>query len=192
MFILEYIKNPRSVGAIAPSSKYLAEKMISDINFKEAKCIIEYGPGTGIFTEKLLSRVKEDTIVILIEINKEFYNILKEKYGYKNNVIVLNESAENIDKILERYSIEKVDYILSGLPFTSLPSDVSKNILSKTASILKGGTGFITFQYSLLKVDFFKKYFSTLKYKRVLRNIPPAYVLEFKGEENAKEYISCR
>lgn len=191
MFVLEYIKNPRSVGAIAPSSKYLAEKMISDINFKDAKCIIEYGPGTGIFTEKILSKVKEDTIVILIEINKEFYNILKDRYGYKNNVIILNDSAENIDKILEKYSIEKVDYILSGLPFTSLPSDVSRSILSKTARILEDEAGFITFQYSLLKLGFFKKYFSNLKYKRVIRNFPPAYVLECRGEKNEKEYISC-
>ncbi|WP_297634994.1 rRNA adenine N-6-methyltransferase family protein [uncultured Clostridium sp.] len=192
MFVLEYIKNPRTVGAIAPSSKYLAEKMISDINFKDAKCIIEYGPGTGIFTEKILSRVKENTTVILIEINKEFYNILKDKYGHKNNVIILNESAENIDKILKEYSIEKVDYILSGLPFTSLPSDVSRKILTKTAKILEDEAGFITFQYSLLKLGFFKKYFSKLKYKRVIRNLPPAYVLECRGEKDEEKYISCR
>ena len=91
MFLLEYIKNPSKVGAVAPSSRYLAEKMIEKINFNTAKCIVEYGPGTGVFTEKILARVKEDTHVILIEVNKSFYEDLQKKYGYKNNVIIINK-----------------------------------------------------------------------------------------------------
>ena len=50
MFLLEYIKNPRKVGAIMPSSKYLAHEMISSIDFENIDCIVEYGPGTGVFT----------------------------------------------------------------------------------------------------------------------------------------------
>ena len=105
MFLLEYIKNPRYIGAVAPSGKQLASKMISEIDFEKAKCIIEYGPGTGAFTEKILSRVNNDTIVILIEINKEFYRMLKKLYGHKENVIILNESAEHINRILKKYYI---------------------------------------------------------------------------------------
>ena len=106
MFLLEYIKNPRVIGAVAPSGKYLAEKMIDSIDFKSASCIVEYGPGTGVFTEKILARIKNDTIVLLVEINKEFYNILKNKYGHKKNVIIINDSAENICKILSRNDIK--------------------------------------------------------------------------------------
>lgn len=47
-FILQYIINPKTVGAILPSSKFLALKMIKNINFHKAKFIIEYGPGTGV------------------------------------------------------------------------------------------------------------------------------------------------
>ncbi len=50
MFLLEYIKNPSKVGAIAPSSRYLADGMIQSIDFNSAECIVEYGPGTGVFT----------------------------------------------------------------------------------------------------------------------------------------------
>lgn len=111
MFILEYIKNPRKVGAIASSSKYLAYEMINSIDFEKAECIIEYGPGIGAFTEKILSRAKDTTTIILIEINNEFYNTLKKLYGHKRNVIILNDSAENIKDILKSYSIKKVDFI---------------------------------------------------------------------------------
>lgn len=181
MFILEYIKNPKAIGAIAPSSSYLANKMVESINFKNAKCIVEYGPGTGVFTEKILSRISEDTIVILIEINKNFYNKLNEVYGHKKNVIIINDSAENIDIILKKYSIKKVDYILSGLPFTSLPNEVSRNILIKTSKIIENKSQFITFQYSLLKLNFFREYFNNINYKKVRKNLPPAFVFICKG-----------
>lgn len=181
MFLLEYIKNPRKVGAIAPSSKYLANAMINNINFENANCIIEYGSGTGVFTEKILARAKENTIIILIEINKTFYNILKNLYGYKKNVIIINDSAENIKKIINKYSIEKVDYIISGLPFSSLPKEISNSILGKTSEIISEGGEFITFQYTLVKEKYIKCFFDEVKHERVIRNIPPAYILKCNG-----------
>ena len=190
MFLLEYIKNPRYVGAVAPSGKHLANEMISEIDFENAKCIIEYGPGTGAFTEKILSRVNNETIVILIEINKEFYSELKKLYGYKKNVIILNSSAENIDIILKRYSISDVDYIVSGLPFASLPKKVSRSILKKTSDLIKGKGKFITFQYSLIKVKFINKFFNKVNYSKVLMNFPPAYVLICEEDNYEETYIS--
>ena len=177
MFLLEYIKNPRKVGAIAPSSKHLACKMVESIDFEHAKCIVEYGPGTGVFTEKLLARAEEDTKIILFEINKEFYEILVNLYGHKKNVIILNESAENIKEVIKKYNIKRVDYIVSGLPFISLPKEVSEKILKNTADVLKDHGKFITFQYSMVKKKLFKKFFPSVSTKRTLANIPPAYVL---------------
>lgn len=181
MFLFEYIKNPKLVGAVAPSGKRLAEKMINNIDFKNAKCVVEYGPGTGVFTEKILARVKDDTIVLLVEINKEFYNILKKQYGHKKNVIIANDSAENIDKILKENDIEEVDYIVSGLPFASLPREVSCSILNKTSKLVSKNTEFITFQYSLFKLKFLREYFRNIKYKIVVQNMPPAYVIKCQG-----------
>ena len=181
MFLFKYIKNPKYVGAVAPSSKFLANKMLDTIDFKKAKCIIEYGPGTGVFTEKILSRIREDAIVVLIEIHKEFYDILVDLYGHKDNVIIVNDSAEYIDEILNENSIYKVDYIVSGLPFSSLPKEISNTILSKTKMLLNANTEFITFQYTLFKLGLFSEYFDNISYERVIRNLPPAYVLRCRG-----------
>ena len=110
-FIKEFIKKLKLIGAVAPSSKYLAEKMIEDINFKECNCIIEYGPGTGVFTEKLIARKKENTLLLVIENNKEFCEDLVSMYGYKKNVKIINDGAENIKKYLKEYNIKQVDYL---------------------------------------------------------------------------------
>ena len=181
MFLLEYIKNPRKVGAVAPSSKYLAYEMINTIDFENVNCIVEYGPGTGSFTEKILARAKEDTTIILIEVNKEFYSKLIKLYGYKKNVIILNDSAENIKEILKKNSIKKVDYIVSGLPFTSLPKKVSNDILKRSSEVIGKDGKFITFQYTLFKEKYISSFFSKVECKKVIRNFPPAYVLRYNG-----------
>ena len=180
-FIKQYIKNPRTVGAIAPSSEKLAYKMVEDINFLNASCIVEYGPGTGVFTEKILNKKKDSTIFIAVEYNRDFYKILKEKFIDETNFILINGSAENLKEYLNRYNVDKVDYIVSGLPFASLPDIMSRRILRVTKEILKGKGQFITFQYSLFKMKLFRMYFGKIKRKKVFLNLPPAYVLKCKN-----------
>lgn len=177
-FLVEYLKAPRAVGAIAPSSKNLAEKMVRDIDFDNARCIVEYGPGTGVFTKKLVELKKSDTILLLIEYNKDFYRHLNDKYNKYDNIICINDSAENIDKYLQKYKIDKVDYIVSGLPFASLPKNVSEKILIKTMNVLKKDGLFITFQYTLFKKEFIASYFKKIKIDREIINLPPAYILK--------------
>lgn len=177
-FLLQYVKTPRRIGAVAPSSMWLAEKMVSDIDFENAKCIVEYGPGTGVFTDKLLEKRKPDTTLFLLEANKEFCARLREKYAETHNIIIVYGSAEHVDSYLKKHGISRVDYVVSGLPFASLPKNVSESILRKTRKIVGKEGLFITFQYTLLKKAFLSKYFGKIKQERVLRNIPPAYVLK--------------
>lgn len=176
LFLKQYITQPRTVGALLPSSKYLAAKMIKNINFNCSSCIVEYGPGTGIFTKKILKEREKSTLVLLFETNKNFYNLIKEKYKNEPNFHIFNDSAEYIGKYLKKYGVPKADYVVSGLPFASLPNDISSNILTETKKYLKKGGKFITFQYTLLKRNFIKKYFDEIYIKREWRNVLPAYV----------------
>ncbi|GAA0742380.1 class I SAM-dependent methyltransferase [Clostridium oceanicum] len=181
-FLIEYFKSPKTIGAVAPSSQRLAERMVNDIDFDNAKCIVEYGPGTGVFTDKLVKRKKEDTLLVLIEYNIKFCEELKNRYNIYGNIVIINDSAENVDKHLEKYNIKNVDYVVSGLPFASLPKDISTRILNNTRNILKKKGKFITFQYTLVKKQFIEKYFSKIELNRVVLNVPPAYV--FKCENS--------
>jgi len=177
-FLVEYFKSPRTIGALIPSSERLAAKMVKDIDFENAKCIVEYGPGTGVFTDKLIQRKNRDTILILLEYNREFYKKLDDRYNGYNNIILINDSAENVDKYLQDYNINKVDCVVSGLPFASLPKDTSNEILRKTRIILKKNGLFITFQYTLFKKEFIAGFFKKIDLEKVVLNIPPAYVLK--------------
>jgi phospholipid N-methyltransferase len=79
---------------------------------------------------------------------------------------------------LNMYHIDRVDYIVSGLPFVSLPTHVSNRILEKTRSVLKQDGLFLTFQYTLLKKKYIGRYFNKIELERVLFNMPPAYVFK--------------
>lgn len=59
-FVSQYIVKPRTVGAIFPSSKYLAAKMVKDIDFSTSSYIVELGAGTGVFTDQLLEKRKRE------------------------------------------------------------------------------------------------------------------------------------
>lgn len=175
-FIKQYFKKPTTVGALLPSSDHLAQRMVEGINFRQAKCIVEYGPGTGVFTEKLIKNRLSGTMIILIEYNYDFYKMLLNKYKNEENVYIINDSAENIKEHLKKHNILDVDYIVSGLPFASLPKEISCNILNITRDVLKEDGKFITFQYTLLKKHFINQFFNEIDVKRELINIPPAYV----------------
>lgn len=182
MFLRQYVCNPRKIGAVYPSSGFLADKMLSGVHFQSAKYIVEYGPGTGVFTDKIMEYRNLDTIVMLIESNEEFYQFLKEKYKNESNIIIIKGSAENIDRYVKEYRIPYVDYVISGLPFTSLPKNVSDDILFKTKEILGNNGKFITFQYTLLKKSVISQFFNQIDISHEYRNIPPAFVLNCKNE----------
>ncbi|MCW9131979.1 methyltransferase domain-containing protein [Bacillus paramycoides] len=179
-FLNEFIKHPKHTGAIAPSSKILAKQMVDIIDFNRAKCIVELGPGTGAFTKEIMKRKKQETVLLLIEINEVFFKELKRRFKNEQSVIVIHGSAENIKKYMEELNIECMDYVLSGLPFTSLPEEVSKRILNNVMEAIHENGEFITFQYSLVKKGFIQHFFPEITLKKVWLNVPPAYVFSCK------------
>ena len=181
-FLKEYIKHPRNTGAIAASTSRLAKGMVNGIDFDKANYIVEIGPGMGSFTREIMKRKRPDTFLLLIEINEVFYTILEEKYRNNPSVQVINGSAENIEKYLKASNITKIDYCISGLPFASLPKEVSNSILKNVMELLKPEGKFITFQYSLFKYSFINKFFTEISVEKVWLNLPPAYVLSCGNE----------
>lgn len=181
-FIFEYIKHPRAIGAVAPSGKKLSKKMMKPIDFDSAEVIVEYGPGTGSFTKELVAGKRPETVLILIEQNDSFCRLLQEKYKNEPNVHLVHGSAADVNVYLRAYGFKKADYIVSGLPFTSLPTDISDSILEATKIALGDSGEFITFQYSHVKAAFFEHYLRITDTLQEIRNLPPAYVFVMKNK----------
>ncbi len=179
-FLKEFLKNPFSIGAVVPSSKALCNQMVGSIDFDDCKCIVEYGPGTGVFTGEIIKNKPDDTLFLAIEKNSLFCERLRHQYGSIKNVLIINDDAENINHYLAAYDLKSVDYIVSGLPFTILPDSTTEQILNVTQNIMDSTSRFILFQYSpCLKRTLCCK-FSIKSEKLVLKNFPPAFVYEIQ------------
>ena len=180
-FIYQFFNKPSLVGAIMPSSKFLARNIVNFINFKRKNLvIIEYGPGTGPFTAEIVKKLKDGDKLLLIEQNKKFIENLVQKYNQYQQLTIIEGSVSNVKTILEENKIKQVDYIVSGIPFSSIPKEVTLDIMENTQSIMNNQSLFITFQYSTLKLKLFKRYFDIVSKKFILRNMPSAYIICMK------------
>ena len=186
LFLYEYISKPRTVGSIVPSSSTLAKSISSCVDFgKKNLVILEYGPGTGPFTSEISKRLKPGDTFILIEQNEKFVTLLNNKFKNSPSIKVYHDDVENVQSILHGELCGNVDYIVSGIPFSSIPKAAADRILLTTASLMNESSLFIAFQYSPFKLSAFKRHFTIVKKKFVLKNIPSAYIISMKSKLNA-------
>ncbi len=176
LFFSAFIKCPKEIGSVAPSSRFLVEDMLKNIDFKNAKYIVEYGPGTGRMTTEILKRARKDAKILCFEINKRFCSYLRENIN-DNRVIIINDSAENIKKYLKKYKISRIDYVVSGLPFTNLNLNKKHIIIEKTKDALKTNGNFLVYQFILNNFKkHLSKYFPKISIKFVPLNLPPCFL----------------
>jgi|TARA_Y100000310_G_scaffold345041_1_gene461343 phospholipid N-methyltransferase len=176
VFLSNFIKKPKEVAAIAPSSKYVINRILKNVSLYEADCIVEYGSGTGKVTHALLEKMRSNSKLICFETNLKFYKYLKENVK-DDRFIVVNDTAENLDQYLKKFGVEKVDYVFSGLPFSLIKPKNKEKIIEKTRDILKKRGKFIVYQqYSKLVKKYLKLYFKNISMELEVKNIPPTFV----------------
>lgn len=185
-FFKEAIKNFKTTGTIMPSSKFLIKRMLKEIDFKKINVLVEFGAGNGIITKSILKKMHKDAVLFCFEINPEFYKHLK--LINDNRLIVVNQSAQEVKNVLNKHNIASVDCIISSLPLTMLPAEISKSILHISKNLLKNESVFIQYQYSINFFKIFKQVFgkNNVFLAFELMNIPPAFIYKCKKNIIAK------
>jgi phospholipid N-methyltransferase len=174
-FLKEGLRNIKTVGTLTRSSNFLCKEMIRHVDFAKADVIIELGAGDGVITRHILGNMHPDAKLFAFEVNSEFCKKLR---GINDpRLIVIEESAEHLHRHLEEHGIEKVDGILSAIPFVVIPPDVTNGILDNCKRVLKNGGKFIQVHYSLIKKKMYEKAFGNVSVDFVPLNLPPAFVL---------------
>ena len=180
MFFSNFLKKPKEVAAITPSSKYLIAKIIQNIDFSKTKCIVEYGPGVGTVTKAILGNLNKDAKLICFESNPEFCTFLDKNLN-DSRLVVINDSAEKHYFYLEKLNIANIDYVLSGIPFSLIKKEIKKDIIKKSEYILKESGKFIIYQqYNWHLKKYLDTYFQKISTEVELRNMPPTvlYICE--------------
>ena len=175
-FFSEFIKERRTIGAIVPSSKFLAAKMLKGIDFNKNQNIIELGPGTGIFTGEILKKMSLKSNLVSIELNKSFHNQLSHKFKEDYRFSSFFGSAEEISVAIQKKNIKSADIIVSSLPLAIIPSRVKVGIFKEINKVLNKGGLFIQFQYSLNAKEVLSKRFDSVDITFTPLNFPPAFI----------------
>ncbi|WCT75521.1 methyltransferase [Sphingomonas naphthae] len=161
------------VGSIIPSSKKLIDNMLGRVDWANTKVFVEYGPGVGTFCRPILERMAPDATLIAIDTNPDFISYLDTRITDSRFVPVLG-SAADVGAILAERGHFHADYVLSGLPFSTLPPGVGDIIARETAEALRPGGCFLVYQFNPKVRDFLAPHFPRIDHAFELVNIPPA------------------
>jgi phosphatidylethanolamine/phosphatidyl-N-methylethanolamine N-methyltransferase len=181
-FIRQFVAQPGSTGAIAASSQGLAQLITDEADLAHAQAVVEFGPGSGVFTEQIQRKLAPDATFFAMEVNAEFVLATRARCP---DVTVYQDSAVQAEKYLKQHGHETCDCVICGLPWAAFPETLQDELLQTIQTILRPGGRFLTFAYlqGLLLpagLRFRKKLKGTFGQvtttRTVWRNVPPAFV----------------
>lgn len=184
VFFEGFLEHPVMVGSIIPSSRFTIAKMLAPVKWDECKVFVEYGPGVGTFCRPVLDRLRRDGELIVIDTNPLYIDYLRATITDSRFTPVLG-SAADVEEIVKARGHDHADYVLSGLPFSTLPDGVGPAIAAATHRVLRPGGAFLVYQFTARARDFMAKHFRKIDSGFELLNILPCFL--FWGWKEADE-----
>ena len=118
--------------------------MTSWIDWSVCPRVVEFGPGTGVFTEALLDCLPGGGRLVAIERDP----VLAEQTRRRcPEAVVVQNSAVNVAAVLADHQMPSADAIICGLPWASFPDSLQSSILAAVTEVLRPGGYFATFAY---------------------------------------------
>jgi phospholipid N-methyltransferase len=143
-FLRAFLRSPRGVGSIVPSSRFLERRLVARGAVAAATTIVELGPGTGGTTRAILRAMPRHARLLCIEIDPQLHGLLRRIKDPR--LIVHLGSAEQLQEILSRYGLPAPDVVISGIPFSTMDRTVARRILDGLSAVLTHGGLFVAYQ----------------------------------------------
>jgi phosphatidylethanolamine/phosphatidyl-N-methylethanolamine N-methyltransferase len=182
MFLRATGSAPSLVGAIAPSGAALARLITSEIGCGSGH-VVEFGPGTGVFTRALLDQGVREKDLTLVEYRSDFAQLLQERFP-KARVLRMDAVWLYPDKL---FCNGLAGAVVSGLPLLSMSPRKSFSILSRAFRCMQPYGVFYQFTYGP-RCPVPKTFLDRLGLRatclgRALVNLPPASVYRIASRE---------
>lgn len=173
LFAKNFIQHPRMLGSLIPSSRFLIDRLLSKIDWSRASTIVEYGPGVGTITSHILARMRPDARLVVFEMNEDFVAYLTRCFPDKR-LHVVHGSAESVQRELDRLKLDGADYIISGIPFTTMPIELREKIMRESREALNPGGAALVYQFTRAVLPYLRSHFHQIDQDFEPRNILPA------------------
>jgi len=184
MSTLSYVRNfisDKYIASITPTSDFGVKKVCGKIDFSRCGLVVEYGPGTGVFTKYLLRKMGPDSLLVMIERNANFVTHLRKKIR-DPRAVVINDCASNILDALAEFGKASADYVISGIPFSFLTDNMKERILRNSFAALRTGGKFLAYQTFYQSNNHLKAHldrvFPFVQVEYEMLNLPPLRIYE--------------
>jgi phospholipid N-methyltransferase len=173
LFSRNFIKHPRMLGSLIPSSRFLVNRLLSQVDWGRAATIVEYGPGVGTFTAEILRRLRPNSSVLAIDTNRDFARYLARTLR-DDRLHVIQGSAADAQENLRERGLARADYVISGIPYSTMDPVVRQQILRTTHEVLHPDGAFLVYQFTRAVLPYLRQVFPHVHQEFEPRNIMPA------------------
>jgi len=185
LFLRSMISHPREVGAVWPTSRWAVRDLLDMGDLPRARTVVEFGIGTGVYTSEILKRLPPDATFLAFEIDPDLASAAAARLD-DPRLQVINDSAENVEDYLGG---AKADFIVSSVPFTSLPVDMRHSLLDAARGALAPGGRMLVLQYSTTVLPDLQRLFPSIRRRLSPLNIPPAFLFACSVDDAATGII---
>jgi phospholipid N-methyltransferase len=177
-FFRGFLRNPAMIGSIIPSSRFLERRVVEAADIAHSRMVVELGPGTGGTTRAILETLPRRSNLLAIEINPDFVTYLK---AYPDpRLCVYLGSAEHIRMALATFDHTRPDAVVSGIPFSTMPTEVGRKIVREIWGCLAPGGRFVSYQL-MRRVALLEPLLLGDPHAQIeLRNVPPLRVYSWR------------
>ena len=191
-FAMQALADFRTVGAVAPSSRYLTRAMVDPLPLRRAQVVVELGCGTGAVTRALLNDMPRKSVLLAFEINPRFSQYLRKQI-HDPRLVVITASAANVREEVQRRGFQQVDAVASSLALTLMSDELKHDILSESGGVLSRSGVFTQYLYLhgiqwqggkpglFAGARMLRKHFRDVNQTIVWPNLPPAFVYACRG-----------
>lgn len=173
LFGRNFIKHPRMLGSLIPSSRFLVQRLLDQVDWKRADTVVEYGPGVGTFTGEILRRLRPDANLVAIDTNRDFARYLARTLR-DDRLHVIEGSAADAQETLEERQLGRADYVISGIPYSTMHPELRARILRTTHDLLQPDGAFLVYQFTRAVLPYLRQVFPHVHQEFEPRNIMPA------------------
>lgn len=175
LFLGKFLRHGTKIASLAPSSPWLSRTTVRNVDWPNAKVVVELGAGTGPITREIARRAAPDCRVLALERDPDFARLLRDRFQGQSNLEIIEGDVVDLAAMLADRGIERADYVISGLPVPSFPKDLQRRLFHAVRDVLSpsGSYNQIT-EIPWVYMGLYRKFFEDVRFAFEPRNFPPA------------------
>lgn len=182
LFLGKFFRQGTAIASVAPSSRWLSETTVRNIDWGTVNALVELGAGTGPITRVIARHARPDCRVVVIERDPDFARLLRDRFRDMPNFDIIEGNVRDLDSILANCGIDRVDHVISGLPVPSFPKELQRSLFEAVRKVLRqDGTYNQITEIPWVFWRFYQGFFDHVQFAFEPRNLPPAGAYYCRG-----------